>query len=155
MLFFFFFFCFLGPFPRHMNVPRLGVTFKLQPLAYTTATATPDPSVCDLHQSSQRRWLPDPLSEARDGTIILTDTSWIRFHCATAGTLPFSFLSFFLGAGVVSRPGIKPEPQQCQRQILNPLSHTGILPSVNKCVSVYRAGIYILTGCGSHRLTEM
>ena len=28
----------------HMEVPRLGVELELQPLAYTTATATPDPS---------------------------------------------------------------------------------------------------------------
>ena len=27
-----------------MEVPRLGVELELQPLAYTTATATPDPS---------------------------------------------------------------------------------------------------------------
>ena len=37
-------FVFLGPYPRHMEVPRLGVQLKLQLLAYTTATAMPDPS---------------------------------------------------------------------------------------------------------------
>ena len=36
----FFFFCFLGPYPRHMEVPRLGVHSELQLLAYTTAAAT-------------------------------------------------------------------------------------------------------------------
>ena len=30
--------------PRHMEVPRLGVESELRPLAYTMATATPDPS---------------------------------------------------------------------------------------------------------------
>ena len=39
----FFFFVFLGPHPRHMEVPRLGVESELQLLAYTTATAMPDP----------------------------------------------------------------------------------------------------------------
>ena len=34
---------FLGPHPRQMEVPRLGVKSELQPLVYTTATATPDP----------------------------------------------------------------------------------------------------------------
>ena len=34
---------FLGPNLRHMEVPRLGVKSELQVLAYTTATATPDP----------------------------------------------------------------------------------------------------------------
>ena len=33
-------FCFLGPNPRHMEVPGLGVKSELQLLAYTTATAT-------------------------------------------------------------------------------------------------------------------
>ena len=39
----------------------------LQLPAYTTATATRDPSLaCDLHHSSQQRQIPDPLSEVRD-----------------------------------------------------------------------------------------
>ena len=64
---FFFFFFFLGPHPRHMEVPRLGVESEIQPLAYTTATATQDPSrICDLYDSSQQCQMPDPLSEARD-----------------------------------------------------------------------------------------
>ena len=50
LFFFFFFFVFvLG----HMEVTRLGVESKLQLLACTTATATPDPShVCNLHHTS-------------------------------------------------------------------------------------------------------
>ena len=45
-------FSFLGPHPRRMEVPRLRVQSELEPLAYTTATATRDPShVCDLHHS--------------------------------------------------------------------------------------------------------
>ena len=35
---------FLGLSLRHTEVPRLGVKLELQLLAYTTATATPDPS---------------------------------------------------------------------------------------------------------------
>ena len=50
------FFVFLGPYPRHMEVPSLGVELDLQLPAYTTATVTPDLShVCDLHHSSQPR----------------------------------------------------------------------------------------------------
>lgn len=42
------FFCFLGLHLLHMEVSRLGVKLELQQLAYTTATATPDPSrICD------------------------------------------------------------------------------------------------------------
>ena len=42
---FFFFFVFLGAHLRHTEVPSLGVESELQLLAYTTATATPDPSI--------------------------------------------------------------------------------------------------------------
>ena len=42
--FLFFFFCFFGPHLQHMEVPSPGVKLKLQLLAYTTATAMPDPS---------------------------------------------------------------------------------------------------------------
>ena len=35
---------FLGLYPWHMQVTRLGVEWELQLLTYTTATATPDPS---------------------------------------------------------------------------------------------------------------
>ena len=72
---------------QHMEVPRLGVESELQLPAYTTATATPDPShVCDLHHSSQQHWIPNPLSKARDRTHKLMVPSQIRFHCTTMGT---------------------------------------------------------------------
>ena len=59
-----------------MEVPRLGVQLELQLLAYTTATAMPDPShIWDLRHSLQQRWILNPLSEARDQTHILMDTS--------------------------------------------------------------------------------
>ena len=48
-----------------MEVPRLGGELELQLLAYTTSTATPDPShVCNLHHSSRQRRILNPLSEA-------------------------------------------------------------------------------------------
>ena len=44
----------LGLHIRHMEVPRLGVESELHRQAYTTATATLDPSlIYKLHQSSQ------------------------------------------------------------------------------------------------------
>ena len=47
------FWSFLGLHSWHTEVPRLGVESELQPLAYTTGTATPDLShVCDLYHSS-------------------------------------------------------------------------------------------------------
>ena len=68
-----------------MKVPRLGVKLKLQLLAYTTATQDPSP-ICDLHHSSRRRQILNPLGEARDGTCNLMVPTWLHFHCTTAGT---------------------------------------------------------------------
>ena len=49
----FFFLVFLGLYPQHMEVPRLGVESELQLPAYATATAIPDLSyICD-HTTAQ------------------------------------------------------------------------------------------------------
>ena len=49
----------------HVDVPRLGAESELQLPAHTTAM--PDPShVCDIHHTSQQRYILNPLSEARD-----------------------------------------------------------------------------------------
>ena len=58
---------FLGMRLWHMEVPRLRVESELQLPAYTTATATWDPSrSCKLHHSSWQCQILNPLSEARD-----------------------------------------------------------------------------------------
>ena len=45
---------------------------------YTTATAMRDPShICGLRCPSQQRWILNPLSEARDRTLILMDASQV------------------------------------------------------------------------------
>ena len=52
-----FFFVFLGPRLRHMEVPRLDVQLELQLPAHATATATAteDPSlIFELHHSSRQ-----------------------------------------------------------------------------------------------------
>ena len=86
LLFFLCLFCLLWPHLQHMEVPRLGTESELQLPTY--ATATGDPShVCNLHHTSQQRWILNPLSEARVRTYILMNTTQIRFHCATMGTL--------------------------------------------------------------------
>ena len=73
--------------PTAYRGPRLGVKSELQLLAYTTATATQDPSsMCDLyHSARQHQILLNPLREARDRTPHLTAPRQIRFHCATTG----------------------------------------------------------------------
>ena len=55
-----------------MEVPRLGAELELQLLAYPTA-----------HGNAGSFNL---LSEARDGTHILMDSSWAHYHGATRGT---------------------------------------------------------------------
>ena len=90
-----------------MEVPRLGVELKLQLPAYTTATAMPDPSrVCNLHHSSWKHRTHNPLSEARDQTCFLMDTSWVHYHWATMG-IPIA-ISFLCQLFHVSKTYIKP-----------------------------------------------
>ena len=78
---FFFFFVFFRAALWHMEVPRQGVQSELPLPAYTTATATPDAShICDLHHSSWHHRILNTLSEARDQTHILMDTSRVGYH---------------------------------------------------------------------------
>ena len=82
-----FYFCFLGPHSRHMEVPGPGVKSELQLLAYATATAMWDEShVCNLHHSSRQHRIPNTMSKARDRTHILMNTSRIHFCHPTTGT---------------------------------------------------------------------
>ena len=61
-----------------MEAPRLGVEWELQLPAYTTATATADPShIQNLHNSLWQHQILNPLSEARHQTSILMDTSQV------------------------------------------------------------------------------
>ena len=62
LFFFFFFFVFLGPHPKHEEVPRLGVESELQLPAST---------------SSRQHRILNPLSGDRDRTQVLGDTSWV------------------------------------------------------------------------------
>ena len=84
-----------------MEVPRPGVESELQPLAYATATvtATRDPSrVCNLQHSSPQHQILNPLSEARDSTGILMDTSQVLnlpSHNGNSLFLDFIFFPFW------------------------------------------------------------
>ena len=98
-----------------MEVPRLGVELELQLLAYTTATATLDPShVCDLHHSLQQCWILNSLSGARDQTLILMDTGQILNPLSFSENFLIIFL-FFLGPHLwhmeVPSPGVNSELQ--------------------------------------------
>ena len=92
LLLFIYLFCFLGPHPWHMKVPRLGAELELQLLVYTIATATLDLShICNLHHSSRQLQILNPLGEARNWTGILRNISWVQYRWAMMGT-PFFFL---------------------------------------------------------------
>ena len=81
------FFCVFGLQPQHMEVPGLGVKKELQPPAYVTATAMPDPScIWDLHHSSWQCQILNPLTEARDRTRYLMVPSRICFCYTMTGT---------------------------------------------------------------------
>ena len=56
--------------------------------AYATVTATQDLShVCNLHHSSQKCWILNPLVEARNQICNLMSPSWICLHYTMMGTL--------------------------------------------------------------------
>ena len=74
----FFFFAFFRAAPSAYGSSQARGQIVLQLLAYTTATAIPDRSyICDLYHSLWQRWILNPLSEARDRTRILMDTSQV------------------------------------------------------------------------------
>ena len=59
-----------------MEILRLRVQLELQLQVYTTAMQDPS-HVCNLYHSSWQCWILNPLSEARDQTSVLMDTSWV------------------------------------------------------------------------------
>ena len=105
---------------------------------YTTAIATRDPShICDLYHRSRQCHIPDPLSKARDGTLILMDTSWICFCCATTGTPHFHFREVQIEVQSSNLPQIKmlvTVEEECESIFFNtsPLYHMELLTFSNK-----------------------
>ena len=91
-----FFFFFLGPNPWCLEIPRLGVKSELQ--LQSTATALQDLScVCNLHHSSQQRWILNPQSKARYWTCNLMITSWVSLLLSHNGNSLCSFLTVLFG----------------------------------------------------------
>ena len=95
LFYLFIYFAFQGHTSGIWQVPRLGVELKLQPLAYTTSTAMPDPShVCDVHHSSWQHQILKPLSEAGDRSRNLMDPSWVCQLLSPEGnSLYFKYMS--------------------------------------------------------------
>ena len=78
-------FCFLGLYPRHMpgSQARSWIGATAAGLHHSSQDLS---RICDLHHSSQQCWILHPLSQTRDWTHILTDTSRVHYHWAMTGT---------------------------------------------------------------------
>ena len=87
-VFCFLFFCSSGLYLQHTEVPRLAVESELHLPAYTTDTATQDPSHVPwpIHHSSWKSQILNLHSEARARTCIFMDASQILYRWATTGT---------------------------------------------------------------------
>ena len=72
---------------QHMEVPRLGVSRQPTPKPQQCGIQ----AICGLHHSSRQCWILNPLSEARDRTHLLMDTSWVRYCWATMG-IPWVYI---------------------------------------------------------------
>ena len=90
--FIYFFFCLFRVTPMACGSSQTRGQIREQLLAYATATAIPDLcSIFKLHQSSQQCQILNPLSKARDQTLVCLDTSGVRYCCSTMGT-PHAFI---------------------------------------------------------------
>ena len=116
----------------HMEVPRLEVESELQLPAYTTATRDPS-HVCDLHHSSQQRQILNSLSEARDGTHVLMDLSWVLNLLGHSGNSLFSFSISGTHTSVISQ--INPQALHSSRgdSTNQPCFLTNLLPDQVLC----------------------
>ena len=80
-IFFFFFFLLFSAAPTAYGSSQvrgqIGAAVPAYMTAHSHATSKPN---CDLHHSSQQLRILDPLSEARDRTLILMDASWVCYH---------------------------------------------------------------------------
>ena len=80
-----------------MDVPRPRVELELEMLASDTAAAKTDPRhICDLCRSLQQRHILNPLSEARDRTCILIETSWVLNLLSHNGNSSISYFLIYL-----------------------------------------------------------
>ena len=87
---FFFFFFFLRAALAAYRGPRLGVEWELQ--THHSRSNSRSSITCNLDHSSRQHHILNPLSEARDHTRILMDTSQISFPLSHNGNSSNFFL---------------------------------------------------------------
>ena len=94
-----------------MEVSKIGIESELQLLAYSIATAMPDPShIFDIHHKSWQHQILNPLSGARDQTCILMDTGRVCNPLGHKGNSAIAVLNRvgregLLGSSLWSRAG--------------------------------------------------
>ena len=123
-----FFFCFSGLHLRPMKVPRLRgpIGATAAGLCHSQSNSGSKQHLWATPQLTQQHQIPNPLSEARDQTCMLMETSQIHFCYSVMGT-PCSKMFWGLSSSIeapsfwgaiclwhvrVSGPGIEPKPQQ-------------------------------------------
>ena len=73
-------------------VPGLGIEWELQLSAYASARAKLDPRrICNLCHSLRQGWILNPLSKAKDQTLIITDKTVLNLLSYSRN--PFSSVS--------------------------------------------------------------
>ena len=94
-----FVFCLFRAAPVAYGASQAGGWIKAAAAGLHHSHSNVGSEVCpDLHHSSWQCWIPNPLSEARDRTQVLMDTSWICYGFVTTepwGELPSSSFFFF------------------------------------------------------------
>ena len=85
-----------------MEVPSLVIKSEVELPAAAIATATWDPSrICELHHSSQRCQIPDPLNEARDEPA----SSWILVGLVSAVPIFNTLICYIYNSFLVTYDG--------------------------------------------------
>ena len=88
----FLFFCLFGATSTAHGGSQARDPIRAVVMAYATAIEMQDPShICNLHHSSQKRWLLNPLIEVGDRTCVLMDAIQTCFPWAGTGTPPHTF----------------------------------------------------------------
>ena len=136
-----------------MEIPRIEVELELQPLADTTATASPDTShVCGLCHNSRQCWILNLLSKARDRTCVLMDASQIPLSHDRNSVSYYSYENSFALTDSPKRASGPPESldqtDNCPRATLTHV-HQETCTRIHSFFK-YLLSIYMCQHCSRH-----